>query len=203
MNWALRNAPTATDEAHATPLAGFMREGREAHKRGGLLAVKGTKLPQLSNERARDYRPDNGQRREQVLFLAPGRRAAHGIVNMRVDGGKFMLERLHEPADALLDAGIGPFLPLPLGSDHVDDLAPAGDKMYPFGVGLTVGLRIGKIKAGGTLPREIFGLLEGGVAIKLSLPSEGLQSTNFIQGSPIDGRLWLNQPIACHKIVER
>jgi hypothetical protein len=37
--------------------------------------------------------------------------------------------RLHEPADALLDARIGAFLALPFGPDHLDDLAPAGDEI--------------------------------------------------------------------------
>jgi hypothetical protein len=53
----------------------------------------------------------------------------HRIVNIGLDARELTLERLHEPADALLDAGIGPFLALPLGSDHVDDLAPAGDEI--------------------------------------------------------------------------
>src|SRR5262249_22503423 len=110
------------------------------HKRGDLLAVEGSKLRQLSNERVRDYRPDTGYRRDQVLFLAPGRRAAHGIVNIRVDARELTLERLQEPDDALLDARIGPFLALPLRSDHLNDLAPAGDKIGKL-LGCLVGQR--------------------------------------------------------------
>jgi hypothetical protein len=63
MNRALRTLthPAAADEALAAPLARLTREGGKADKRGDLLAVEGSKLRQLSNERARDYRPDTGQ----------------------------------------------------------------------------------------------------------------------------------------------
>jgi hypothetical protein len=132
MNRALRTLthPAAADEALAAPLARLTREGGKADKRGDLLAVEGSKLRQFSNERVRDYRPDTGNRREQVLFLAPGRRAAHRIVNIGLDARGLTLERLHEPADALLDAGIGPFLALPLGSHHVDDCKPDAPGVY-------------------------------------------------------------------------
>ena len=105
------------------------REGGEADKRRDLLAAEGPKLRQLGNECARDDRPDARHRGEQVLFLAPGRRATHGIVNVGLDARELTLERLHESADALLDPGISPFLALPLGADHVDDLTPTGDKI--------------------------------------------------------------------------
>src|SRR5262245_7981656 len=95
----------------------------------GARPTSGSKFRQLGNQGPRDCRADGGYRGQQVLLLTPGWRAAHGIVNVRIDARELTLERLHEPADALLDAGIGPFLALLLGSDHVDDLAPAGDEI--------------------------------------------------------------------------
>src|SRR5262249_2263824 len=132
--------PTAANEALAAPLARLAREGGKADKCRDLLAAEGPKLGQLGNERARDCRPDTGHRREQVLFLAPGGRATYGIVNVRLDAGELTLERLYEPADALFDAGIGPLLALPLCSDHLDDLTPAGDKIGKL-LGSLVGQR--------------------------------------------------------------
>src|SRR5262245_48442919 len=95
----------------------------------GARPTSGSKFRQLGNQGPRDCRADGGYRGQQVLLLTPGWRAAHGIVNVRIDARELPLERLHEPANALLDAGIGPFLALLLGSDHLDDLAPAGDKI--------------------------------------------------------------------------
>src|SRR5215471_21264242 len=121
--------PPPTNETLAAPLARLAGEAGEADKRGDLLAIKASKFRQLGNQGPRDCRADGGYRGQQVLLLTPGWRAAHGIVNVRIDARELTLERLHEPADALLDAGIGPFLALLLGSDHVDDLAPAGDEI--------------------------------------------------------------------------
>src|SRR5215813_15021926 len=52
-----------------------------------------------------------------------------GIVNVPIDARELTFERLQEPPDALLDAGIGPALTLPLRADHVDDLTTAGDEI--------------------------------------------------------------------------
>jgi hypothetical protein len=112
----------------SAPLARLAGEGGEADKRGDLLAIKASKFGQLGNQGPRDCRPDGGYRGQQVLLLTPGWRAAHGIVNVGIDARELTLERLHEPVDALLDAGIGPFLTLPLRADHVDDLTTACDE---------------------------------------------------------------------------
>src|SRR6476660_835832 len=121
--------PATADEALAAPLARLTREGGKPDKRRDLLAAEGPKLRQLGNERARNYRPDARHRGEQILFLAPGWRTTHGIVNLTVDTRELTLERLQEPADALPDAGISPFLTLSLCTDHVDDLTPAGNEI--------------------------------------------------------------------------
>src|SRR5262245_41007931 len=71
--------PAAADDTPAPPLCRVTREGRKANKRGDLLAVEGPKFRQLSNERARYYRPDTepGGNRVEVanagarLVLAP------------------------------------------------------------------------------------------------------------------------------------
>jgi hypothetical protein len=70
--------------------------------------LKGSKLRQFSHERVRDYRPDTEHPREQVFFLTPGRRVAHGV-DIRVAARELMLVRLHEPAEALLMRGLARF----------------------------------------------------------------------------------------------
>jgi hypothetical protein len=50
-----------------------------------------------------------GIEESRFLFLAPGRRATDGIVNVRLDAGELTLERLHEPADAFLMRGLARF----------------------------------------------------------------------------------------------
>src|SRR5215510_9383917 len=121
--------PPPTNETLAAPLARLAGEGGEADKRGDLLAIKASKFRQLGNQGPRDCWADGGYRRQQILLLTPGWRAAHGLVNVRIDARELTLERLHEPADALLDAGIGPVLTLPLRADHVDDLTTASDEL--------------------------------------------------------------------------
>src|SRR6516225_10340773 len=121
--------PPSANEALAAPLARLAGEGSEADQRRNLLVAEGSKFRQLGNQRPRDCQADRGYRGQQVLLLTPGWRAAHGIVNVRIDARELTLERLHEPADALLDAGIGPFLTLPLRADHVDDLTTASDEI--------------------------------------------------------------------------
>lgn len=65
-----------SDEATSAPLAGLARERREASERGDLLAVELAEFRQFGDQRAGDDWADTGYRGEQVLFLAPGRRAA-------------------------------------------------------------------------------------------------------------------------------
>src|SRR5215831_3955591 len=89
--------PAAADEALAAPLARLPSEGGKAHKRGDVLAAEPAKLRQFGNERARDYRPDARHRAEQVHFLAPGRRATHAIVNIRLDVSRAAVPRRSSP----------------------------------------------------------------------------------------------------------
>ena len=46
-----------------------------------------------------------------------------------VEAGEFLLERLDQTGDALLDARGGPLLALALGADHLDDLPPPGNQI--------------------------------------------------------------------------
>jgi uncharacterized protein (AIM24 family) len=120
---------SAADEASALPLAGLAGEGREPGKGCDLLTVEAAEFGQIGDESARNDRPDARHRGEEVLLVAPGRRAAHGIVDVGVDAGEFLLEGLDETRDALLDPRGGPFLALALGADHLDDLPPARNQV--------------------------------------------------------------------------
>src|SRR5262245_25866434 len=132
--------PAAANEALTAPLPRLTGERREADECCDLLAAEGPKLRQLGNERTRNYRPDARHRGEQVLFLAPGRRATHGTVNIRLNARELTLQRLHEPADALFDTRISQLLTLPFGADHLNDLTPAGDKIGEL-LGCLIGQR--------------------------------------------------------------
>src|SRR5262249_14858258 len=50
--------------------------------------IKLAEFGQLGDEGARDGWPYAGHRGEQVFLLAPGRRAAHGIVDVGVEAGE-------------------------------------------------------------------------------------------------------------------
>jgi hypothetical protein len=80
----------AADEALAFPSAGLPRPWGKAGERRDLFAAERTELRQLRDERSRDHRPDARHRGEQVFLLAPGRRAAHRIVDVLVERGEFL-----------------------------------------------------------------------------------------------------------------
>src|SRR5215212_10338554 len=120
----------AADHALALPLAGLAGVGRKACEAGDLLLVEGAELGQLGDEGSGDDRPDAGDGGEEVLLVAPGGRAAHAGVDLGIDLGELLLEGADEAGDALLDAPHGgAALAVPLGDDHLDDLAPAGDEV--------------------------------------------------------------------------
>src|SRR4051812_45567058 len=117
----------AADHALALPLAGLAGGGGKACEGGVLLLVEGAERGQLGDEGSGDDRSDAGDGGEEVLLVAPGGRAAHAGVDLGIDLGELLLEGADEAGDALLDAPHrGAALAVPLGDDHLDDLAPAG-----------------------------------------------------------------------------
>ena len=58
---------------------------------------------QLGDQRAGDDRSDAGHRGEQVLLVAPSRRAAHAVVDIAVEARQLLLEALTQAGDALLE----------------------------------------------------------------------------------------------------
>lgn len=105
------------------------RVNGKSGERRNLLAVEAAKLRQLGNERAGDDGADTRHRGQQILRFAPGRRAAHGVVDVSVDACKLALEGFQEPGNALLHSPGCPPLAPALGADHVDDLPAAGDEI--------------------------------------------------------------------------
>src|SRR3954453_9326452 len=93
----------ATDHALALPPAGLAGVGGKAGEAGDLLVVEGAELRQLGDEGSRSGRSDAGHRGEEVLFVAPGRRAAHADVDLGIDFGELLLERDDQAGDALAD----------------------------------------------------------------------------------------------------
>jgi hypothetical protein len=74
--------------------------------------------------------PTPGTETSRSLLLAPGRRAAHGIVDLAVDIGEHFLECLAQTRDAFLQALVdGAPLALAFGPHHLDDLAAPRDKI--------------------------------------------------------------------------
>src|SRR3954454_23544391 len=114
----------AADHALALPLAGLAGVGGKGCEAGDLLLVEGAELGQLGDEGSGDDRSDAGDGGEEVLLVAPGGRAAHPGVDLGIDLGELLLEGADEAGDALLDAPHGgAALAVPLGDDHLDDLA--------------------------------------------------------------------------------
>src|SRR5262245_4832336 len=121
---------TAADEASAAPLAGLACERSKARERSNLLAVELPELRQFSNQRSCDGRPHTRYRSKQVFLLAPSWRAPHGIVDVRIEAGQFLLQRLEEPCDALAQMRDRQARrTLPFGPDHLDDLPPASNEI--------------------------------------------------------------------------
>jgi hypothetical protein len=101
-----RHAPTFSFCAASLSIEWFHLSGTRAWSKPGKrrdpLAVELPKLRQFGDQGSRDYRPDARHRGEQVFFLAPGRRAAPGIVNALIKRRELLFERLDETPDALL-----------------------------------------------------------------------------------------------------
>src|SRR5271165_6989411 len=80
---------SSADEAPTTPLAGLAGERGQAAERGDLLSAELPELGQLSDQRARDGRPYAWRGNQQILLVAPSRRAAHSVIDILVDAGQF------------------------------------------------------------------------------------------------------------------
>src|SRR5262249_35762082 len=123
-------SPASADKALPFPLAGLASEGREAGKSGDLFAIEIAEFGQLADQSARDNWSDARDRGEQVLLCTPGWGTAHGIVDIAIKAFQFLLQRLEQATDALSEArNPHPLLALALGSDHLEDLAPASDQI--------------------------------------------------------------------------
>src|SRR5512134_1077146 len=124
-----RGAATA-NEALAFPLARLPGPRRQPDQGGGLTAVDAAELGQLGEQGSGNGPADAGNRGQQLLLLAPGRGAAHGLVDVDLEAGKLLLQRGAQAGDALLQARLAQaFLPLPRGHHHLDDLPAAGDEI--------------------------------------------------------------------------
>jgi hypothetical protein len=114
----------------AAPLAGLAGERGQAGKRGDLPAAELPELGQLSDQRAGNGRPNARHGSEQILLVSPSWRAAHGIVDILIDAGQLLLQRLQKPGDAFAQMGdCHSLLALALSPDHLDDLPSASDEI--------------------------------------------------------------------------
>src|SRR5713226_7643153 len=137
----------AADEAFAPPFAGLPGPRSKSGEGRDLAAVERTQFWQFGNQGARDGWPNARHRGEQVFLLGPGRRSPHVVGDVVVQFGQFLLQRLAQPGDALLQAGKSDMTcALAFCRDHLDDLAPAGDK-----IGEQLCCRVGQ------LPKPRFG----------------------------------------------
>ena len=139
----------ADDQALAAPLAGLAGPGRETGERCDLAAIERTEFREFGDQAAGDDLAHAGYRGEQVLLFRPDRRAADMIIDITVDFGEFLLERLAQPNNALSQALVGdaPFA-LAFGCHHLHDLAPSGHQIGQelcHLVGQRARLRIGRL----------------------------------------------------------
>src|SRR5947209_19176161 len=95
-------AAAAADEASAFPLTGLARPWRKAGERGDGAAIERAEFGQPGDQRACDCVPDARHRDEKILLLAPGRRAAQGVVDLALDVGQFFPARFAQSRDPLL-----------------------------------------------------------------------------------------------------
>jgi hypothetical protein len=91
--------PAAADEAFAFPLSGLTRPGREPDEACDFAPVEPAEFGQFGDQGAGDGRPDAGHGGEQVLFLPPGRRAAHRFVDVGLEAGELLLQRGEQTGD--------------------------------------------------------------------------------------------------------
>ena len=102
----------------------------EADQGGDFAPVEAAEFGQFGDQGAGDGRPDAGHGGDEVLFLPPGRRAAHRLVDVGLEAGELLLQRGEQTGDAFLQALFGQaLLALALGDDHLDDLASPSDKI--------------------------------------------------------------------------
>lgn len=90
---AAHDGAAAGDAASAAPLAAVAVEGRDADQRRHLMAIERSEFRQFGDQRAGDLLADPWHGDEEVLLLAPGRGAAHGIVDVLFEFGELGLER--------------------------------------------------------------------------------------------------------------
>ena len=112
------------------PLAGLTGERGKPGEAGDFFAVERAELRKFGDEGARGDRPHARNGGDEVLLFSPGRRAADGSVDLRVDLGQLLLERRDQAGDALFDAlDLRAPLPIALGDDHLDDLSAPRDEL--------------------------------------------------------------------------
>ena len=85
--------------------------------------VEGAELGQLGDKSAGDDGADTGHGGEEVLLLAPGRRAPHGSVDVAVEAVEFAGKRLQELSMLLRTRSGAPARRWRSGGHHGDDLA--------------------------------------------------------------------------------
>src|SRR6202035_4271096 len=111
-------------------LARLAREWGEAGEGCNFLAAEPPELGQLGHQGAGDDLSDARHGGEQVLLLSPGWRAPYGVVDIYIDTGQFLLQRLEKPCDALLEAWRRhSSLALAFGHHHFNDLPSARRKI--------------------------------------------------------------------------
>jgi hypothetical protein len=75
------------------------RKGGEAGERSGLAACKPPEFRELGHQGARRDLPHDFDRGQQIFEIAPSRRAAHTVIDILVDFGQLLLQRLDQSTD--------------------------------------------------------------------------------------------------------
>ena len=84
----------------------------------------------VADFRTTDFPALTMHRGEQILFLCPRRRASPVIADLTVQIGQFLLQRFAQSGDPFLQTFAGDAAcALAFRHDHLDDLAPSGDKI--------------------------------------------------------------------------
>ena len=120
----------AADEALAPPLAGLAREGGKAGERGDLLAVEGPSSGSSAIRVRAMTGPTPGTEASRSSFSRQaGEPRTASSISVSTLASSFSSALSSRAMLFLQPLGRRPLLALPLGDDHLDDLAAAGDEI--------------------------------------------------------------------------
>src|SRR5713226_5604707 len=125
----LAETGSSAPDAPPTPKrAAIAVVGGHAHQGSDLLAIELTQLGQLTQQCSRQDRADAGGTLEQVIGGSPEGAGLDEVTQAALQIPELVLQEGDVAADLVLDATPGVGQPMAFGTEHVADLAAAGQQ---------------------------------------------------------------------------